>query len=178
MTRWRSLVHLAPALPLLWLAGCATPPAVVTAPEEPAAPTVVDDDEMMRRPLKNLAGRKLKPQPDRPLNVRSQCSHKDAVGTRTKLDLQVREAVVKRLTAQVSMPKRGTCRFDLQDFTQQEQLPTVKLAAKDGSDCTIRLWEQGSRTTVAFQSCAARCDAGAFDYLWPIMVETKSGRCF
>ena len=175
MSRWRVL---AASLPLWWLAGCATPPTVSTAPQEPAAPTVADDDEMMRRPLKNLAGRKLKAQPDRALNVRSQCSAKDAVGTRTKLDLQVRDAVVKRLSAQVSMPKRGTCRFNLQDFAQQESLPTVKLAAKDGSECTIRLWEQGSQTTIAFQSCAARCDAGAFDYLWPILVETKSGRCF
>jgi hypothetical protein len=31
---------------------------------------------------------------------------------------------------------------------------------------------------VAFNSCPDFCDGQAFDYLWPILVETRTGRCF
>ena len=40
--------------------------------------------------LKYLAKRKIQPQPTRPLNVKSRCSHRDAIGTTTKLDLLVK----------------------------------------------------------------------------------------
>ena len=47
-------------------------------------------------------------QPTRPLNVRSRCSHRDAIGTQTRLDLLVKEATVKTFSAQVSMKGHGT----------------------------------------------------------------------
>jgi hypothetical protein len=40
------------------------------------------------------------------------------------------------------------------------------------------MWEQGNQTTLAFQNCPAACEGAAFDYLWPILVQTKSGRCY
>lgn len=152
------------------------PPAAEVSVET-AAPVAVAD-EIRSQPLKYLVGRNLKPLPTRPLNVRSRCSSRDEIGTRTRLDLLVRNAEVKTFLAQVSMPKHGTCRFDLRHFRQTASLPQAVLTSRDGSDCTVRLWEQGDRVTVAFNSCPKSCDGEAFSYLWPILVESKSGRCF
>lgn len=154
----------------------APPPEPKVVEEAPPPPAV--ERKMESQPLKYLAGRNLKPMPTRPLNVRSKCSHRDDVGTRTRLSLLVKNAEVKTFTANVDIPKRGACRFNLRDFKQTATLPQALLAAKDGSECTVRLWEQGDRVTVAFNNCPQSCDGEAFSYLWPIMVETKSGRCF
>lgn len=128
--------------------------------------------------LKYLANRNLKPLPTRPLNVRSRCTHRDAIGTQTRLDLLVKEAQVKTFVAQVSMKGYGTCRFDLNEFEQVEKMPQALLRHKKQSDCLVRMWEQGPKVTIAFNSCPKSCDGQAFDYLWPIMVEAKSGQCF
>ena len=76
------------------LAACAEAPK---APEKPApepvaepAPVQSETPKFKNSTLKYLAGRNLQPQPTRPLNVKSKCSHKDAIGTVTKLDLLVR----------------------------------------------------------------------------------------
>lgn len=161
------------------LVACAETPEVPTPEPEPVvASRPASRSVPESQPLKYLAGRKIKPQPTRPLNVRSSCNHRDAVGTRTRLSLQVKNAEVTSFDATIDIPKRGICRFAGKQFAQQEKLPQVLLAAKDGSGCTVRMWEQEQRTTIAFTGCAAACENNAFDYLWPIMVETKSGRCF
>jgi hypothetical protein len=124
---------LGPLLALLLVAGCAESPK---APEDVAAapadkPTPVLGAPSMRSDtLKYLARRNLKPQPTRPLNVRSRCSNKDGVGTRTRLDLLVKEAEVRSFDAEVAMKGRGTCRFKLADFDQVERLPQALLRNK------------------------------------------------
>jgi hypothetical protein len=168
------------------LAACAqTPPQAPPAAEpepipepvvEEAAPPVAARPE--NAPLKYLLGRKISPQPTRPLNVKSRCEHRDDRGTRTSLKLWVKEAEVKQFSARVSIPKRGTCQFELKDYAQQEKLPNVLLASRKEGDCQVRMWEQENRVTLAFTRCPAACEGDAFSYLWPIMVEAKSGRCF
>ena len=76
------------------------------------------------------------------------------------------------------MKGHGTCSFKLGDFEQVEKLPQALLKARNGSGCSIRMWEQGPKVTIAFNSCPKSCEGDAFSYLWPIMVEAKSGRCF
>jgi hypothetical protein len=164
-------------------AGCAEAPKApeVPAPEpavEAPAPAPEETPKFKNSTLKYLANRNLKPQPTRPLNVRSRCTHKDAIGTQTRLDLLVKEADVKTFSAQVSMKGHGTCRFNLKEFEQVEKLPQALLRHKKQSDCLVRMWEQGPKVTIAFNSCPKSCDGQAFDYLWPIMVEAKSGQCF
>ncbi|MBS1189972.1 MAG: hypothetical protein H6R10_1764 [Rhodocyclaceae bacterium] len=163
------------------VAGCAEMDKRVEAPPPPkvveeAPPVIVD--KAQSQPLKYLVGRDLKPMPTRPLNVRSRCAYRDDIGTRTRLSLLVKNAQVRTFVASVNMPKHGTCRFNLRNFRQTASLPQAQLTARDGSDCTVRLWEQGDRVTVAFNNCSQSCDGEAFNYLWPIMVEAKSGRCF
>lgn len=168
-------------LVLLLLSACAE---VEVEKEEPAPvaeelpPSPPPEEKMESQPLKYLLGRNLKPHPTRPLNVKSRCSVRDAVGTQTNLNLLVKNAEVKTFSAKVSIPKRGTCRFDLKDFQQAERLPQALLKASNGSGCQVRMWEEGTRVTLAFNNCPQSCEGDAFSYLWPIMVEAKTGRCF
>lgn len=134
--------------------------------------------QIRSQPLKYLAGRNLKPQPTRPLNVKSRCSSRDAVGTATQLNLLVKDALVKNFDARVSLKGHGVCRFNLKDFEQAEKLPQALLRHKQEPDCLVRMWEEGPRVTVAFNSCPKSCEGDAFSYLWPIVVDAKSGRCF
>jgi hypothetical protein len=166
-------------LVVLFVAACAE----LDRQPEPAAAKIPDaapeeTPKFKNSTLKYLAGRNLKPQPTRPLNVKSRCNHRDAVGTTTRLDLLVKEAEVKSFNAEVTMKGYGSCRFNLADFEQAEKLPQALLRHRQQKDCLVRMWEQGDRVTVAFNSCPKSCEGDAFSYLWPIMVEAKSGRCF
>ena len=168
----------------LALAGCAeVEPQPEPSPPPSKAAKAPRATVPESQPLKYLVGRKFAPQPTRPLNVRSRCTHRDALGTRTRLDLLVKNAEVKSFSAEIAIPKRGVCRFSLKTLEQKEKLPQVLLAASDGkSPCLVRMWEEpyqrGSRVTIAFNSCPAACEGDTFDYLWPILVDAKSGRCF
>jgi hypothetical protein len=43
------------------------------------------------------------------------------------------------------------------------------------------MWEQeldrSKGVTVAFSGCQAQCSGESFSYLWPILVDTRNGRC-
>jgi hypothetical protein len=96
-------------------------PAVAAEPVKPEVqPTT--EPKFKNSTLKYLANRNLKPQPTRPLNVRSKCSHQDAIGTATRLDLLVKEAEVKTFTAQVAIKGYGACNFSLGDFEQDRKI--------------------------------------------------------
>ncbi len=169
---------------LFLLTSCATQEPVSSssaesrsAAEAPSVPKTTErSDKLESQPLKHLLGRKLKPIPDRELNVRTRCAFKDVQGGRGSMDLQVTKAEVKRFVAEVTIPQQGVCRFDMKQFEQTARMPNVVLNDK-GSACTVRMWEQGKGVTVAFNACQARCSGDAFSYLWPILVDTRSGRC-
>ena len=114
--------------------------------------------------------------PDKDLTVRTRCNFKDVQGGRGSMDLEVEKAAVKRFTAEIDIPKQGLCRFDMKNFQQTEKLPTVVLTDK-ASSCVVRMWEQGKGVTVAFNGCQANCAGDAFSYLWPVLVDARSGRC-
>ena len=143
----------------------------------PGAPTAAAEQKIESQQLKYLKNRNIKPQPTRPLNARAKCAGKDGIGNLTRLDLLVKEAEVKSFVAQVSMKNRGICGFALQDFEQTEKMPQPLLMHKRESGCSVRMWEQGTKVMVAFNACPMSCEGDAFSYLWPIMVEGKSGRC-
>ena len=166
-------VRLAWPLSALLAAGCAE----TGRQEEPASATVPSEPKIESQPLKYLKNRNIKPQPTRALNVRARCAGKDGIGNPTHLDLMVKEAEVKSFAAQVSMKDHGTCRFNLQDFEQTEKMPQPLLMHKRESGCSVRMWEQGPKVIVAFNGCQKSCEGDAFSYLWPIMIEAKTGRC-
>ena len=176
---------LVPVALAVLLASCATSELVPPPQEkvvEPEKPVVISekkprqDNKIESQPLKHLVGRKLKPIADKELDVRTRCSFKDVQGGRGSMDLQVTKAEVKRFVAEVTIPKQGLCRFDMKHFEQTARMPNVVLTDRE-SACTVRMWEQEKGVTVAFNSCQAKCSGDAFSYLWPILVDTRSGRC-
>lgn len=165
----------------LLLAACATPepppvPAPPTAHAEPEAQPAPPPQE--RRPnavLKHLANRDLKPIPTRPLNAKTNCAFRDQMGYGGRLNLDVKNAAVKRFDAQVNIPKRGTCRFQLRDFEQTQTAPVQLTSNQTG--CKVHMWEQADQVTVAFRDCRSECSGDSVDYLWPILVDNRKGRC-
>ena len=168
---------------ILLLAACATPEPAPESPApapEPVAAKKPKPERIESQPLKHLRNRNLKPMPVQALNVKTKCTFRDAIGTRGKMDLQVKDAEVQRFTAEVNIPKQGTCRFDMKNFRQIGTLPTVQLAdAANG--CSVRMWSQElgreKSVTVAFTGCQAQCSGDSFSYLWPILVDTRNGHC-
>jgi hypothetical protein len=155
------------------LAGCASsppPPTSTSAPKTEPERQATQSQSLSRR-----AERYLKALPNRPLNVAAQCSFTDPDGYRGRLDLGVRNARVQRFEADVEVPGRGNCRFDLRDFQQTADRP-VTLKNRKG-DCAVHIWEQGEQVTVAFGECRSLCSGGARDYLWPILVNAGNGSC-
>ena len=147
---------------------------MATAPEVRAE--TKKPERIESQPLKYLRGRNLKPMPDKELNVKTRCRFRDVAGGRGSMDLQVSKAEVKRFTAEVSIPKQGLCRFDIKNFQQTAKLPNVVLTDTQ-STCVVRMWEQEKGVTVAFNACESKCSGDAFSYLWPILVDTRNGRC-
>jgi hypothetical protein len=168
---------------ILLLAACATPEPVPEPPAPAPEPVTVKTPKPERiesQPLKHLRNRNLKPMPVQALNVKTKCAFRDAIGTRGKMDLQVKDAKVQRFTAEVNISKQGTCRFDMKNFQQTGTLPTVQLADA-ASGCSVRMWSQElgreKSVTVAFTGCQAQCSGDSFSYLWPILVDTRNGHC-
>lgn len=147
----------------------------VLAPETSDSPDATQED-MEQHPLKYLNRRNLKPMPVKPITVSSQCSRKDEAGTLTKLKLKVKDSKVSAFSAQIAM-KQGECRFDLNDFRQTETLPQVVLAHREDARCTVRMWNQDRQVTIAYNTCAQACTGDSFDYLWPTLVDSRTGRC-
>lgn len=116
------------------------------------------------------------PIPTRALNVESECRFRDETGYGGTLRLSVKEAQVQTFEAAVIIPRRGTCRFDLKNFRQTRNLPTVELNHMRDS-CIVRLWEQGERVTIAFHQCQKMCSGSAWDHLWPILNDRRDGSC-
>jgi hypothetical protein len=163
---------------LAMLAGCATKePPVATKPAptpvpEAAKPSSTPQPEVYSR----LAGRKIRPIAVKPISVRADCSYRDPTGYGGKLNLLVEDSQVRTLQAEIQVPKRGNCTFALKDFRQTAKEPSVTLASASGK-CIVRVWEQEGKVTVAFNSCRDRCEGDSFDYVWPILVDARTGKC-
>lgn len=177
---------LAPLGVLLILAGCATEREETPRGDAPQAAKGPAKGQSSTRPptlsaaaQRALAKHGIKPHDTSPVTVNSDCSHVDEIGTATKLKLAVGEGEVSDFNADVLIKGRGRCRFNLADFRQETRAPQVLLRHARDKNCTVRMWrEQTEKITIAFNSCQRSCEGKAFDYLWPILVESGSGRCF
>lgn len=127
--------------------------------------------------LKYLDKLNLKPMPVKAFTVSSRCSRKDESGTKTRLNLKVKDSKVANFNAAIDIPKRGNCQFDLRDFVQTATLPQVILTHRTTPDCQVRMWAQERQITIAYNTCAQACSGDSFDYLWPTLVDGRSGRC-
>jgi hypothetical protein len=160
-------LRLAVLLAAAFLGACATP----DKPSGPAAEAPAPPAAVAARPAARPG-----PIPVRPINVKTECNFRDESGYNGALKLDVAEAKVKAFEAQVNIPKRGACRFDLKDFRQTKELPAIELSQSRGR-CIVRVWEQGERVTVAFQQCEKMCSGNSYSYLWPILNDRRKGSC-
>lgn len=119
---------------------------------------------------------RVKPIPVRALNVRADCSYRDETGTSGTLRLDVAAAHVRAFEARVNYPQHGICHFVLKDFRQTKEMPAIELT-QTGGGCIVRMWEQGSRVTVAFQQCEKMCSGSAYDQLLPMIYDRRDGTC-
>jgi hypothetical protein len=145
----------APSRPAPVTATVAPPAASVTAPRR-AAPM---------------------PFPAGTLSVRSECNSRDESGYTETIKLAVDRGRVALLEAKIVIPRRGSCGFSLSDFRQTRTEPHVELRSSTGSMCTVRMWQQGKRFTVAFNDCQEKCTRGAFEYVWPVELNSADGSC-
>lgn len=116
--------------------------------------------------------------PDRALNIQADCTSRDDRGYTEAIKLSVADGLVSHLEARITVPKRGSCNFQLADFRQTRSAPHVELLARSGSKCATRMWYQLNRFTVAFSDCIEMCTPRAtVDYIWPIELRLSDGTC-
>ena len=118
------------------------------------------------------------PIPDRALNIRADCTSADELGYTEAIELSVADGLVSQLEVRITVPKRGSCLFQLADFRQTRTAPHAELVARSGSKCTTRMWYQQNRFTVAFSDCPEMCTpSGTVDYIWPVELRLSDGAC-
>jgi hypothetical protein len=162
------------------LQACSTPapkpeptPPVQALSEQPSPEPPSPTERARPRPPRQA---KPAPIPDRPLSIATECSFRDETGYAGKVSLVVDQAVVTRFAATISVRQHGQCRFDLKQFRQTREFPTVELRHLR-HECTVRLWEQDHRVTVAFEGCQRQCQGRSRDYLWPILADRRNNSC-
>jgi hypothetical protein len=161
----------------------AVPPAVLSpeAPHEVCILPMVVFNVCVVPPLheicSTLLGHCIKHKTAELITTKTNCTYHDpSGGYGGKLKLAVDKSQVDTLVAEIQT-RHGKCNFALKDFQQTEKEPVVKLKAKRGK-CVVRVWTQEDKISVAFEECKDRCQRDSFDYVWPIGVNTKTGRCF
>jgi hypothetical protein len=158
---------------LALLAGCST----VNLPQQPATskPVQLPDGSSIDKPASATTGR-LKPMPLRTFTVSTECKFKDESGNFGSAKVDVLNSKVRALNVVLTMPKRGVCRYDLDQFQQTQALPSVELTGN--KNCRIRMWEQGEQITVSFADCHTLCSPNsAHDYVWPLLIDKPTGKC-
>ena len=175
-------VGIAALMTMLLLGACVAPPPMPEPPQsesepEAAQPTLATDRVAPKAPRSSPPkSTKPRPIPTRALNVATNCNFRDETGYNGRLKLSIEKAKIQAFEATVNVPQHGACRFDLKNFRQTRELPTVELSHLRDK-CVVRVWEQGERVTVAFQDCRTHCSGNAWEHLWPILNDTRDGSC-
>jgi hypothetical protein len=119
----------------------------------------------------------LAPIPDRPIHLDAACAQVEPDGFREEARLRVAHNRVEALSWQLWVGERGSCRFELAEFSQMRLRPSVELRARDGSGCTLMIWQDPNKVTLAHAGCERRCTPGIYEDAWPVMFDPVSGRC-
>jgi hypothetical protein len=121
-------------------------------------------------------GHQARPHPDPGDHHQHRLHFRDETGYNGAMTLAIEQARVLAFEATVNIPRHGSCRFDLRNFRQTRELPTVELRHQS-DQCVVRVWEQGERLTVAFHECRKMCSGNAWEQLWPILNDRRDGTC-
>ena len=172
------------------LAACSSPLPPPSPPVEPTPmpPTLPERPVLRDLPLAPLAktppappaprlGRPTRVMQARPITLAMRCAAMDERKHTVQADVEVAEGTVRYLRARLAQP-RGSCEFALPDFAQTKALPSIELRARDGSGCTLRMWEQGPQVVLAYHACESYCQPGqAFGDMLPVLFDRRVGRC-
>lgn len=115
---------------------------------------------------------------DRPIDLDGFCEQTEVDGFSERARLLVRANQVQALSWDVTVGRRGSCRFELAEFRQTKRRPHIELVARDGSGCRLLVWQEPRRITLAHANCANRCVPGGIDdQAWPAMFDPRTGGC-
>ena len=166
-----SAARLGASLAVALLAGCGTVEQIVHRPEGAPAARGQEPSAPVARP-----SGKLKPMPLRTFTVKTDCRFKDETGNFGKAMVDVQESKVRAFNVEMTMPKRGSCRYDLAQFRQTQALPSIELAGP--KSCRVLMWDQEDQVTVSFDNCHNLCSpSSAHDYVWPLLIDKPTGQC-
>ncbi len=191
MSRKRALHRLITVVIATVLGACTTPfpppkptPPPVEPPPKPVPPKPVLRD-LPAAPLAKTppappaprAGRPRRAMKARPITLAMRCAARDERRHTVQADVDVAAGKVRYLRARIAQPK-GACEFALPDFAQVKAMPSIELRARDGSGCTLRMWEQGPQVVLAYNSCESYCQPRrTFSEMLPILFDRRVGRC-
>ena len=123
-------------------------------------------------------GGRPKPIPDRPIDIDGHCAQTEDDGYGERARLLVRRNKVQALSWEITAGRHGSCRFEQSGFRQTKSSPHVELAARDGSDCRLMIWQDPRRITMAHAGCERHCSPPAvIQRTWPVMFDARTGRC-
>ncbi len=109
------------------------------------------------------------------LSFKGSCVAKDETGYAENAQIDIADGKVSQLAVRIDVPKRGSCRYQLAAFKQIKTTPFVELQANSNAACSLRVWHQADRVTLAATDCADKCAPGTFDYAWPVEFQTAGG---
>ncbi len=113
---------------------------------------------------------------DRGIDINGYCSQTEEDGFREQATLTVADNNVNALQWQLWVGRRGSCRFDLSTFQQTKRRPSIELRERN-SNCTLMVWQDPRRVTLAHVNCEAHCTPGIYEQAWPVMFDPKTGQC-
>ncbi|EFP66597.1 MULTISPECIES: hypothetical protein [Ralstonia] len=119
-----------------------------------------------------------KPPPisDRRIDVNGYCSQTEEDGFREQATLTVADNNVSAMQWQLWVGRRGSCQFDLSTFQQTRRRPSIELRERYGN-CTLMVWQDPRRVTLAHANCEAHCTPGIYEEAWPVMFDPQTGQC-
>jgi len=111
------------------------------------------------------------------IDIAGSCKRTEEDGFREDATVRVSHNAVQTLTWKLWVSRRGWCHFDLSEFKQVQQTPHIELHAIDGSGCTLMVWQDPRRITLAHARCEKHCTPGIYDEAWPVLFDPRSGGC-
>ncbi|MGO4813766.1 hypothetical protein AB4156_29950 [Cupriavidus sp. 2MCAB6] len=139
-------------------------PPAARAPGPPAAPPAV----VRERPT---------PIVPRDIDISANCQRTEEDGFREDAHMQVVSNDVRSLSWKLWVGRRGSCHFDLAEFRQVRKTPHIELRAIDDSGCTLMVWQDPRRVTLAHAHCEQHCTPGIYEQAWPVLFNPRSGTC-
>jgi hypothetical protein len=112
--------------------------------------------------------------PLRTFSVSTQCNFRDETGNFGKATVDIANSKVNALKVELTMPKRGSCRYDLASSARPRPCrPSSsrrpRLPHHHGSRASRSPWPSPTATPVFPSS--------AHDYVWPLLIDKATGQC-